>query len=428
MGNAKRLWNRNFTILWQGQFISDFGNVAFTVALGFWVLDATRTNAMPAGNMASMGIVEACFALPAVLLGPFAGAFADRYSRKWVIVAADLSRGVLFAAMGAALMLGVFPFWSVYPIAALAGALGAFFAPAISSAIPDIVPREELSRANSMRSFSSASTQLAGNSAGGLLYSLIGGPIMILFNGISFLYAAATQLFVKIPPIAAINERKHILKEMADGLRYTFGHKGIRALILMNVSIGFFSTIIIMLLKPLFNTTPGFGPANYGYVLSVMMAGAILGMIALSFIKIKPAWRSWLFCGSQLAVGALIAPMGFIFHIAWLYPLVFLAGAFNAAIGIVLNTVLQSSVPQENRGKVFGALGTLSSALQPMGMAASGGIAQAFGVRPIFIACCFITFALSFPIVFSRHFRAFMNADPEAAPAAVPAETTEDVG
>ena len=295
MNLQNNLWNKNFAILWHGQLLSEFGNVAFSVALGFWVLDRTG------GNAALMGIIEACFALPAVLLGPLAGAFADRHSRKWIIVLADFLRGILFAAMGAMLFFNAFPFWAIYPIAVLSGALGAFFAPALSSAIPDIVSREELSKANSLRSLSSSSAQLAGNSLGGLLYTLLGAPLMILVNGISFFYAAATQLFMRIPPVAKPRQKKHILHETADGLKFTFGNMGLRALVLMNVSIGFFSTILITLLKPLFNITPGFGPANFGYAIGAMMAGAILGMLAFSLIKVKPDWRSRLFCGIPIS-------------------------------------------------------------------------------------------------------------------------------
>ena len=68
----RKLWNRNFAILWQGQLISDFGNAEFAVALGFWVLERTS------GNTVLMGIVEAAFAIPGVLLGPFAGTLARR--------------------------------------------------------------------------------------------------------------------------------------------------------------------------------------------------------------------------------------------------------------------------------------------------------------------------------------------------------------
>jgi MFS family permease len=414
---VKRLWNRNFSILWQGQLISDFGNVFFAVALGFWVLERTRTAQMPTGNMALMGIIEACFALPGVLLGPFAGAYADRHSRKRTIVAADLARGILFASMGATAILNVFPFWIIYPLAVLSGACGAFFGPAISSSIPDIVPMDALTRANSARGLSSTATQLLGNSLGGVLYALLSAPVMILINGISFLYAGCTQLFMAIPRISGSGRRKPILQEMIAGMRYTFGHRGIRALITMNMVVGFFSTIIIMLLTPLFKNTPGFGVERFGYVMGTMMAGGALGMLALSAIRIKPGQRAGLFCFSQVTVGILAIPFGIVSNVVWLFPVAFIVGACNSVIGVVLQTVMQATIPQENRGKVFGILGTVSGALWPLGMASSGVIASFAGVRPTFVGACCMLLVASLPILFSRHFREFMNTDIAAAPA-----------
>jgi DHA3 family macrolide efflux protein-like MFS transporter len=414
---AKRLWNRNFSILWQGQLISDFGNVVFAVALGFWVLEMTRTRQMPTGNMALMGIVEACFALPGVLLGPLAGAYADRHSRKRTIVAADLARGILFTSMGATAIFNVFPFWTIYPLAVLSGACGAFFGPAISSSIPDIVPMEALTRANSARSLSSTATQLVGNSLGGLLYALLSAPVMILINGISFLYAACTQLFMAIPRISESGQRKPILHDMILGMQYAFGHRGIRALIIMNMVVGFFSTIIIMLLTPLFRNTPGFGVARFGYVMATMMAGGALGMLALSTIRIRPGQRAGLFCISQLIVGTAAIPFGIVSNVVWLFPLAFVVGVCNAIIGVVLQTVMQATIPRENRGKVFGILGTVSGALWPLGMASSGVIASLVGVRPTFVSACCMLLVSSLPILFSRHFREFMNTDIVAAPA-----------
>lgn len=410
---VRKLWNRDFTLLWQGQLVSELGNVAFSIALGFWVLEMTKTATMPNGDLAQMGIVEACFALPAILLGPFAGTIVDRYNRKWILVAADGIRGLIFTAIGAMALFKVFPFWAIYPMAVAAGACGAFFAPAVSSSLPDIVPLELLARANSARGLSSTTAQLVGNSLGGVLYALLTAPLMILWNGISYLYAAAAQLFIRIPPHQA-PQQSHVLGDMIDGIKYTFRHKGIRALIVTNMVIGFFSAIILTLLTPLFKSTPGFGVEQFGFVMATMMAGAITGMLASSTVKLRRSHRAAVFCTCQLAIGAAAIFFGIIRNVAWLYPLAFFIGACNAVIGILLQTVLQSAVPRENRGKVFGILGTVSGALHPVAMASSGVVASFAGLRPTFIGACCVLLAASVPFVLSRHFREFMNSEFEA--------------
>lgn len=415
MNDVKRLWNRNFTILWQGQLISDFGNAAFSVALGFWVLEMTKTAAMPAGNMALMGLIEALFAVPGVLLGPFAGAVADRSSRKRIIIAADFMRGLLFTAMGAMAWFHVFPFWAIYPIAILAGSCGAFFGPAISSAVPDIVSTDNLSKANSARGFSSTITQLLGSSFGGLLFAILTAPLLILFNGFSFLYASITQLFMKIPIRHRDGERKHILSEMADGIKYAFGNRGIRTVVFTGMFINFFAVCGITLMTPLFKSNQNFGVTNYGYMMGTMMAGAAVGMLLLSIVKIKPARRSGIFGISVMVMVCAMVPVGLVRNVAWLFPLAFVSGVTNAIVNVMLQTIMQVTVPAENRGKVFGILGTVMGGLQPIAMAISGAIAQVAGLRPTIVASFAVMVLAALPLLLDRHFKQFINTDTAAA-------------
>lgn len=423
-----RLWNKNFFILWQGQFISDFGNVAFSVALGFWVLAATATPAMPGGDLTMMGLVEACFAFSGVILGPLAGAIADRISRKSIIVAADLIRGICFLVMGAMLIWNVFPFWMIFPLAVVVSASGAFFSPAISSAIPDIVPKDKLTKANSARSFSMSLTQLVGNSLGGILYSILRAPLLILINGISFLYASVTQMFMRVPFTREGEQRKHIISDMADGIKYAFGSMGIRAMLVSCMLLNFFAVIGLSLLTPLFNSTPGFGVEKYGLVMGAFTLGSLAGMIALSAVGVKPAQRSKIFSMSIIIMVLSMVPIGLLDSVAWMYPLAFLSGATNAVINVLFQTMMQTKVPSGNRGKVFGILTTVMGALQPVAMAVSGVAASAFGIRPTIVVAMSAMMLAVLPMITSRHFREFVNTDETAeseaqaleAPAAEP--------
>lgn len=419
MAAIKRLWNKNFSILWQGQLISDFGNAAFAVALGFWVLEKTKTAAMPTGDTALMALIEALFAIPGVLFGPLAGVVADRFSRKWIIVAADFIRGLLYSLMGAMLFFDVFPFWLIYPLAVLVGVCGSFFGPAISSSVPDIVPKEDLSKANSARSFSSSATQLVGSSLGGLLYSWLKAPLLILINGFSFLYAAATQIFMKIPLVRRDAEKKHFIREMVEGAKYTFGSRGIRTIIFTGMFINFLAVIGFILITPLFNSEPALGVTKYGYFMCFEMAGMVAGMLTLSIIKIKAAQRSGLFGASILVMVCALVPLGFLKNAVWMYPLAFIAGTTNSIVNMLLQTIMQATVPAENRGKVFGIMSTVMGGLQPLAMVAGGVIARYAGVRPTMIVSFSILVFAVLPMVFDRNIKKFINTDiAQAAPAA----------
>ena len=401
----RKLWNRNFAILWQGQLISDFGNAAFAVALGFWVLERTS------GNTALMGIVEAAFAIPGVLLGPFAGTLADRLNRKWIIIAADFIRGILYTAMGAMLLFDIFPFWAIYPLAILSGSCGAFFSPAISSSIPEIVDRDDLSKANSARGLSSSLSSLLGNSLGGWLFSVLKAPLLILVNGLSFLYASITQLFMKMPYVKREAQKQHIVKEMIGGMKYTFGSKGIRTIIFTAMFINFFAVIGMTLLTPLFQSTPEFGVVKYGYVMGCMMLGAVVGMLIFSVVKIKPAQRADLFGASVMIMVFALVPVGFLKNVAWMFPLAFISGITNAIVNTMLQTIMQTTVPSAYRGKVFGVLSTVMQSLQPIAMAISGIVASIVGLRPTIICAFSLLVFASLPVLFSRSMKAFINTD-----------------
>ena len=94
-----RLWNVNFVLLWQGQFVSSLGDTAYSIALGFWVLAVT-------GSTALMGALMATTALTRVVVSPFAGVIVDRTDRKWMIVATDAARGVVLAGLTGGMFVG----------------------------------------------------------------------------------------------------------------------------------------------------------------------------------------------------------------------------------------------------------------------------------------------------------------------------------
>lgn len=403
--NGGKLWNKNFTILWQGQLISDLGNGIFMAILSFWVLELTRSLVM-------MGTVLACLSIPRVLFGPFAGAFADRHSRKWIIVAADSIRGVLFTSTGitAVILKQAFPAFVLYPVAILSGLCSAFFSPSIISAIPDIVPMEKLTKANSLRTFSQSSSSLIGYAAGGGLFALIGAPKLVLAYGFCFLYAATTQLFMHIPNIRHNREQKHILRDMLDGMKYTFSQKGISALIIFGMFLNFFAVMGVTLLAPLFKYD--YSVPLYGGVMATLMIGQILGMLLVSFLKIKSKDRSMVFFASVIALVGCMIPVGLVKNVFMMFPLALVIGTAIAIMTILMYTLLQVTVQPENRGRVFGIMSTVFEGLSPVSMAMSGGVAAIFGVRQTIVgafACAGVVLVFA---LFNHPFRVFLKSEP----------------
>lgn len=193
---ARRLFNRDFVLLWQGQLVSQIGNQAHLIALMFWTLQAT-------GSASLMGLLAMSAALPSVLLGPLGGAIADRHSRKGIIVIADLVRGIVVLSLAALL----FTHGSqthlivaaLFVTTIISGIMGAAFSPAVGAAIPDLVPSERVQAANSLRQLSVQTSRFVGQAIGGVLFRVLGAPLLFLVDGTSFVLSAGSETFMRIP-------------------------------------------------------------------------------------------------------------------------------------------------------------------------------------------------------------------------------------
>ena len=187
-----RRWVGNFVLLVQGQVVSSIGDVFYQVALGFWVLAET-------GSTAVMGLLMASSILPMVLIAPFAGVIVDRVDRKWLIVAMDALRSLPVLAIAWGAFTGRLEIWMLFVVAVIVGAASAFFNPAVTASIPDLVPPTKRLQANSVVGMIQPISGMISNALGGVLYAIVGAPLMFLVNGISYLFSSGSELFCASP-------------------------------------------------------------------------------------------------------------------------------------------------------------------------------------------------------------------------------------
>lgn len=409
------LWNANFLLLWQGQLVSAFGDVIYEIALGFWILAVT-------GSTALMGTLMAVSTLPRILIAPFAGVFVDRSDRKKVLFTADILRGIFVTFIGIAAYMGFIKIWMVFAAGIIINICGAFFNPAVNSSLPDITPKSKIIKANSLYSMIYTGSNIVGSSAGGVVFKVLGAPIMFLVNGISYLFSAITILFIKIPKLDKPVDKKEtaFFKDMKEGLSFVWRFRGLRNLIVMAAAMNFFGSIGIMLLIPLFNMNENLGPVKYGIATAIMSAGMFLGMLTTSIINIKTNKRYLVFVSTFIISVAAWA----VFPLVGLFPimvgLMTLGGFLNAIFNVLFSSTMQLTVPQESRGKVFSLIGAISSGLTPIAFAVGGIIAEFIPVKILIPACFFIALLIFLPIGFTESTRRFIGFDPEK-------ETLEDI-
>ncbi|MEJ2185905.1 MAG: MFS transporter [Gemmatimonadota bacterium] len=372
---AKRLFNRDFVLLWQGQLVSQIGNQAHMIALMFWILGATRSASL-------MGLLGMSAALPGVLLAPLGGAIADRHSRKGIIVAADLVRGV------AVLVLATLLFThgsetrlivaALFVTAVVIGIMGAVFRPAVGAAIPDLVPSTHVQAANSLTQLSAQSSQFVGQAIGGVLFRALGAPVLFLADGISYVLSAGSEMFIRIPQ--RLPEARPGLKAVArgyladtgEGLRWIWQRTGMRTFILTSTVINFLFMPIAVLLPFYVTDVLGKGAAWYGFLLAALSLGSIVGLLLTGSIRLAGRGRARSLGGALLLTALSMGGLGLVRSSAVALVLMFVAGLMAAVINVTVLTLLQLATPQALRGRVMGLVMALAGAATPLGLAVGG--------------------------------------------------------
>jgi DHA3 family macrolide efflux protein-like MFS transporter len=404
---AEPLWTRSFALLWQGQLVSILGDAVYAIALGFWLLART-------GSTALMGSLMAVSLLPRILVSPVAGVVVDRVDRRRLMIAMDLVRGAAVVLVAAAALAGALQVWMVFAAGILIGLCGAFFTPASSSAIPDIAPRKKLVQANSLFGMLQTGGNVLGNSAGGILLQAFGAPLLFLVNGISYLFSAGSLLFIRVPAAQQDGARESFLADLRAGFRFVWGFRGMRAMLGAAAVTNFFASMGIVLFLPLFQQTPGLGPARYGIAMACFNGGLLAGMALAAVVRIEARRRFAVFaaCGAATAVGLAAFPHAGSFPV--MVAIFVLAGLANGVMNVFIMTTVQLATPAGMRGKVFALLGMLFQGLMPLAFAL-GGIAAEMVPVPMLITACFaVMMAASLPFACMRSFREFVCYDGES--------------
>jgi DHA3 family macrolide efflux protein-like MFS transporter len=404
--NEAKLWNLNFFLLWQGKLVSIMGDIAYEIALGFWILAVT-------GSTALMGTLMAATLFPRVIISPFAGVWVDRSDRKWLIVLMDLIRGIFIVLVGIAAITGIIHIWMVFTAGIILGICGAFFGTAVSSSIPDIVPKSKLVKANSAFALVSTGTNVVGNSASGFLYQLLGAPLMFLLNGISYIISGLTEIFIKIPRIRHQKEEFYFFEDMKSGFSFVWNYKGVKYLMFVAALLNFFAAMGIMLLLPLFQRTQHLGPGRYGVLMGAFAGGAFLGFILTSIINIKSSNRFLVFFWCGIIFSAMLVVIPIYLYFPMMLGLSVISGITNAILNALLSSILQLTVPRDKRGKVFGLLETVSQGLVPLSFAVGGVLAEFIPLQLLISACFVITLFGFIPMTFMPDIISFINFDPE---------------
>ncbi len=360
---------RTFLTVWAGQLVSITGTSLTGFALEVWVYLET-------GSVTRLALISLAYALPSIVLSPFAGALVDRWDRRVTMLGADLLAGTSTLIIAVLYFTGHLEVWHLYVLSGF-GALGnAFQAPAWMAAIPLLVPKKHLGRANGLVSTNEAVALVAAPVIAGTMLATVGLGAVLLVDVATFLVAVATLAAVRfpVPPKGEHATTGAVGADVAAGWRYLRDRAGLLWLLTIYAGVNFVLSFSNVLLIPLIvSFTSG---AVAGSVFSAAGVGALVSSVVMSTWGGPKRGRiAWIMGG--IAVGGLSV------IVAGLRPplLMITIGAVTLMLGSpVVNAtsqvIWQLKVAPEMQGRVFALRRMVAQAATPLALVLSGPLAD----------------------------------------------------
>lgn len=377
-----KLFTRDFTLLWLGKSVSQLGDGAGFIGLMWWVQSQT-------GSATALGLMAAISTIIRVILAPFSGVVADKLSKKAIIVLMDLLRGVLYCLLSYLAYTSQLTLALVIILSAANTICSVFFGPAITSTIPLLVEKDSLPKANSFLQMTGIFVQIVSYTAGGILVALLGVPLLLLVDGISFILSAISEMFINIPAITIRGSMAmgHFLSNVREGFAYVRDNSVLYEIMKTAAVLNLISAPLFILLPKFVGEHLGASAQVYGYLLACMTAGTLFASITVAFTKVVERNVGMVMNGitvqSLLFAALALAPR----HMHHIHMGIFLASGFmNGIVNIYFGSLLQRVVAREHMGKVFGLLDAMSGALQPLSQSLTGFIGDRIAVGTMYLA------------------------------------------
>jgi len=398
------LAERDYALLTGGSLISQLGDGFFFVALAWQVYQISNVPT-------ALSLVGLAWTLPLLLFVLIGGVFTDRYDRRWLMVGADVVRALAIGLMGVLSMTGVLEIWHVVALIAFVGLGDAFFNPASTAIVPDLLPEDEIPSANALLGLiRPLTTRLIGPAIGGLTVAAVGSGAAFLFDAGSFAVSALAVSAIGRRPRADVADHGlgQTLVEIREGMSYVRATPWIWAtLVSAMLSLLVFVGPEQVLLPFLVKNRLDLGADALGLIFAVGGVGSVLTAIAVGQLG-QPRRRVTVMYASWSLGVLLIAGFGLMTEL-WHALVLSALGASLFELGqIIWTTMLQQLVPRRLLGRVSSLDWMVSIGLVPISFALTGPVAAAIGPERTLIAGGAVGAVLMGALLFARGVR-----DPE---------------
>lgn len=401
------LRERPFRLLFFGRTLSGVGDAIVPVALTFAVLDL--------GDATDLGLVLGSGSLARVVFLVVGGVWADRLPRQLVMMAADVVRAAVQALLALAFFTDAIQIWQLALGSAVFGAAGAFFNPASTGLVPQLVERERLQEANALLGLARSGIEVFGPVVSGLVVATLGFGVVYAVDSVSFVASFLCLAAMRLPSAIERGERRSILAEAIDGLRVVRERRWIVAGLISDLVFNF-AFAAYFVLGPVVFEEHFDGARDWGIAMTAAAIGGIIGGLSvLRFRPARPLYAAYVFSFvTPLMLFALAVPLP-------LPPLV--VGALLVSIALVLvntfwATMEQQHIPAAYLARVDSLLWMASLVAFPLGSVVVGPVSDAIGVGATLAGAACLMLASIVGALSVRDFRELRRLDAEPAAAA----------
>ena len=354
---------------WLGSLAAIGGAQLQILGQGWLVFDLTR-------NPMDLGLLGAATALPTILMTLFGGVLADRIDKRRLIALTSLAVACLLLLLALLDLKQAVRVWHIYAIAAATGLISGLNWPARAAVFPLLIERGQMASAVALNSVVWQVTGVVAPGVGGALMALFGTAVVFFTASAGFFAMAVVMLTLEVRKVEG--SRAPTFQQFKEGVRFILGARVFFILIPLTYASMFFGVSYIQLM-PAFADALGVDEAGFGFLLSAVSAGAIVGTMFSGMMQ-NARRLGWVMLGCVCMYGLIVMS----FSASRVYPLsislAFLGGTASTVFLITSMTVLQLRVPDGLRGRVMGIHG-ITFSLVPLGGLLSGTVARGIGVR-----------------------------------------------
>ena len=363
---------RNYRLFFGGQSISLIGTWIQRIAVPWLVYDLT-------GSAFYLGLISFANQIPTFILSPFAGVLTDRWNRYHILIMTQILSMVQAFLLAVLYFTGMIALWHIIMLSILLGCLNAFDIPARQSFVIEMVDKkEDLGNAIALNSTMFNSARLLGPSVAGILIASTGEGVCFLLNGLSFLFVIVSLLRMKVRSRPVPSQHPGVFKALREGFSYTFGFTPIKSIILLIVLISLMGMPYTVLMPVFASEILQGGSHTFGFLMGAAGVGALTGAIYLAGRRNAEGLEK------IIPISAGLFGLGLVFfslsRFVWLSMALMIITGLGMMIQLASsNTIIQTVVDDDKRGRVMSIYAMALMGTAPFGSFLAGSLASVIG-------------------------------------------------